>query len=195
MLKNDKGFTLIELMVVVAIIGILVAIAAPQYQKYSARARQTEAKISLGQVYTQEKSYAVENSTFTGCLTNIGVAAEGNKIFYSVGFTAGVTATAGACGPQGGQACNFYQWSPAGVGIGAPCANANGAPILATAAAVAASKSNQASLAGVTVPDSVAQNKFVAVASGNVLTGATNAQDVWSITELKDLQNQQSGIY
>lgn len=41
-LKNQEGFTLIELMIVVGIIGILVAIAAPNFSRYQSKARQSE---------------------------------------------------------------------------------------------------------------------------------------------------------
>ena len=49
-------------MVVVAIIGILAAIAIPNYQRYQARTRQSEAKVSLSNVYTAEQGFFAENA-------------------------------------------------------------------------------------------------------------------------------------
>lgn len=51
-MNSQKGFTLIELMIVVAIIGILAAIAIPQYQNYTARANGASAVASLGAAKT-----------------------------------------------------------------------------------------------------------------------------------------------
>lgn len=45
-ISNSEGFTLVELMIVVAIIGVLAAVAIPNYQKFQAKARQSEAKRS-----------------------------------------------------------------------------------------------------------------------------------------------------
>src|SRR5436305_14140195 len=60
-IKGNKGFTLIELMIVVAIIGILAAIAIPNFMTYQAKARQSEAKVVLGGIFTTATSYFAEN--------------------------------------------------------------------------------------------------------------------------------------
>ena len=57
MIRNKKGFTLIELMIVVAIIGILAAIAIPNFLKFQAKSKQSEAKTNLKAVLTAETSY------------------------------------------------------------------------------------------------------------------------------------------
>jgi len=64
MLKGKKGFTLIELMIVVAIIGILAAIAIPNFLKFQAKSKQSEAKSNLGAVFTGELSYFGEQNRY-----------------------------------------------------------------------------------------------------------------------------------
>jgi|WetSurSiteA1Bulk_404760.scaffolds.fasta_scaffold08386_2 type IV pilus assembly protein PilA len=63
--KKAKGFTLIELMIVVAIIGILAAIAIPNFLRYQAKSKQSEAKANLGAIFTSEVSYSSERDTYT----------------------------------------------------------------------------------------------------------------------------------
>ena len=60
----QKGFTLIELMIVVAIIGILAAIAIPQYQNYIARAQVTESVSLLGAAKTPITEFVASNGAF-----------------------------------------------------------------------------------------------------------------------------------
>ncbi len=55
--KGQKGFTLIELMIVVAIIGILAAIAIPNFLTYQAKSKQSEVRIALGNIHTSMSSH------------------------------------------------------------------------------------------------------------------------------------------
>ena len=65
--KNQKGFTLIELMIVVAIIGILAAIAIPNFTNYQMKAKTAEAKTNLGAIRTSEVAYLAENDVYKAC--------------------------------------------------------------------------------------------------------------------------------
>lgn len=96
--KKSKGFTLIELMIVVAIIGILAAIAIPNFLRYQAKTKQSEAKGNLGAIFTSEVAYFGEEDTYSS-VTNIGWAPEGNtRYVYSVIAANGTSFTAQATG-------------------------------------------------------------------------------------------------
>ncbi len=93
-MKNNKGFSLIELMVVVAIIGVLSAIGIPQYAKFQAKARTSEAKSALAALYTAEKSFQSEWSGYTVDLKNAGFGVEGSNLRYVAGFQTGQACSA-----------------------------------------------------------------------------------------------------
>ncbi len=65
-LKNAKGFTLIELMIVIAIIGILAAVAIPNFLKYRQRAYNSNARADTKNAYTSAQVYFTDNPTYTG---------------------------------------------------------------------------------------------------------------------------------
>jgi type IV pilus assembly protein PilA len=90
---NKKGFSMIELMVVVAIIGVLAAIGIPQYSKFQAKARQSEAKLSLAALFTAEESFRQEWNQFSVSLVNIGFSVQGSRLRYVTGFPSTVACT------------------------------------------------------------------------------------------------------
>lgn len=86
--KSKAGFSLVELMVVVAIIGILATIAIPQLNGFMGRAKQAEAKNNLGQVFSLEKAWIADptNTGYTQDGAALGYRASGNYK-YEIGFT------------------------------------------------------------------------------------------------------------
>ncbi len=79
MYKKMRGVTLMELMIVVVIIGILTAIAYPNYRQYAARAKRNEAKSELLQISTLQERFYLQNNTYTTDMTNLGYPSASNN--------------------------------------------------------------------------------------------------------------------
>lgn len=104
--RHEKGFTLVELMIVVVIIGILASIAIPKFAGLIGKTKTTEAKQILGQIIQGEKTYYFTNNTYENFAAGvdcpeIGFAQPDNARFtYS--FTDSVaTAQEDSSEPQG----------------------------------------------------------------------------------------------
>ena len=71
---DQSGFTLIEMMIVVAIIGIISAIAIPSYTSYLKKARRADAKVSLTKMADAQERWYLQKSTYTNSVADVGGA-------------------------------------------------------------------------------------------------------------------------
>jgi type IV pilus assembly protein PilA len=155
-LQGQKGFTLIELMIVVAIIGILAAIAIPNFLQYQARARQSESRTNLGGVFVSQTAFLGEAGRYGS--------------FQEVGFTLA-------------SATNRYTYrSPANGGAGASSA-AQGVDMFQTALPIVIAQAAGAVVSGGTLATAATPAAFTATASGNIDGDAT--LDQWHVNDIK----------
>jgi len=152
---TKKGFTLVELMIVVAIIGILAAIAIPNFIKFQARSKQAEAKSNLKSVFTGQKSFFAEGDRYSISTGDIGFSPErGNRYAYALVATNPLTAVIAenraaatavpATGSTNGIGADAYRYGTSSGAGGFPTAPTTGA----------GTPTYAATIVGVTVPAS-----------------------------------------
>jgi type IV pilus assembly protein PilA len=190
---KDEGFTLVELMIVVAIIGILSAVAIPNFKKYQAKSKSSEAKLQLSAAYTAEQAFFGDYDIYHNCLNAMGYNPniERGTRYYTVGFTAAAAITDGVAWSSA-----LSSGLPAGICARTQAAGAlttffeagkgTGGRVATTADMPATALGNQADLAGQT---------FTIGAAG-VIDGsftAANASSQFTINHAKIITNPRIG--
>jgi type IV pilus assembly protein PilA len=185
--SNKAGFSLVELMVVVAIIGILASIAVPNFLKFQAKAKQSDAKVQLSGLHGAQKTFFAEYSSYHADLVYVGFIPDGIPLAagcpssvptatrkYTVGFVnfapnafiPGIAPAAGSCATAITAATDGRSFYSGGGLAAVPTAVVAGSGVVAT-------------------------NVFSALAEGPLGGAAT---DVWQINQDKVLTNDRSGI-
>ena len=187
--SNEDGFTLVELMVVVAIIGVLSAIAVPNFKKYQAKSKTSEAKLHLAAAYTGQQSFYADYDTFHVCLAYMGynpgtTLAERQARYFTVGFTSTINAPAGVqtVASQNGVDQSATGCNPTG---------ANGSSFFRGEKTLGST----AQLTDVNVTTTVAEDTFIMGASGTVddQFAAAGTQSAFTINESKKIIQNRPG--
>ena len=104
-LRSIRGFTLIELMITVAVIGILAAIAYPSYQDSLRKSRRSDAINALGTAQLAQEKWRANNTTY-GTLANIGISATSSERYYAISVAGSVNTT--TCADSGSPSGSAY---------------------------------------------------------------------------------------
>ena len=181
-----RGFTLVELLIVVSIIGVLATIGVPTFRTMVQKAKKSEAKVALGGLYTAETAFFSEYGTYGSVLDKIGFDLEGSQAnrTYNVGFLAGACTAAG--GPAAGAASIPLKSAAAGSALNLAFPGYYlGTQDFAYSTTKFVGSGCTASVINTT--------DFTAGAAGNIAPGASALTDIWKIDRFRNLANVQDG--
>lgn len=199
-LKNSKGFTLVELMVVVAIIGILSAVAIPNFKKYQAKTKTSEAKLLLSSIYSAMTALQSDYDSFGTCLSDAGYVAPNSGNFYATGFSVDASTENNVVVLNGGTCANGQFQYPGSKRVGGVAAAAT--DLASIVPAIDSTKwTNQLNTSGGISTLTATSAYFIAGAigpidadnTGGITGGAGGNASMWAINENKSLQELNKG--
>lgn len=91
---QQKGFTLIELMITLGIVAVLMAIAVPNYSDYTRRAHRADGKIALTEVANLQEKFYSDNGTYAADMAELGYPATSPDGYYTLAISMDDAATA-----------------------------------------------------------------------------------------------------
>ena len=181
MKHSRSGFTLVELLIVVAIIGVFATVGVPTFRTMVQKAKKSEAKVNLGGIYTSETAFFSEYGTYGSNLAGIGFTTDGgNSRVYTIGFVV-VGCTGGGILPP---VANFPALNTAFPGY---YRMANGTSFFPAVGGFGVP-------AGDCVAGAATTSQFLAGAIGFISGAAGATTDQWSINEGRVLANVREGM-
>lgn len=186
-INNSQGFTLVELMVVVAIIGILTAVAIPNFRSYQAKAKQSEARLALSGIYNAQIALMGDEDTYGTCLEYMGVdqPAVSNNTYYAFGFSSGFDS--GINNSTDCQSSDDFAYAQTKAVGGSRVVPAGAEDTNSSSSATAVTTFATGDATGV-----VTNSAFNAIASGVIMSG--EGADVWFIDQDRTTENEVRGL-
>lgn len=91
MAKNQDGFTLVELMIAFVVIGILTAVALPNYNAWVKKSRRADATVALSKTQQLQEKYRVSNATYSSSMSSIGASSTSDSGYYTISISSANT--------------------------------------------------------------------------------------------------------